>query len=31
MEKIFDWIVDNWDRIVAFVDKFFSLLIEYID
>ncbi len=31
MEKIFDWITDNWDKIVAFVDKCVSLLVEFID
>ncbi len=31
MEKIFNWILDNWDKIVSLVDKFFSLLVEYID
>lgn len=31
MEKIFDWITDNWDRIVALIDKFVSLLVELTD
>lgn len=31
MEKIFDWIADNWDRIVALIDKFVSLLVELTD
>lgn len=28
MDKVFDWIMDNWAAIVAFVDKFFATLVE---
>lgn len=31
MEVVFDWITDNWDKIVALVDKCISLLMEIID
>ncbi len=31
MEKIFNWILDNWDKIVSLVDRFVALLTEYIN
>lgn len=31
MENIFNWILDNWGRIVAFVDKLFEILSEALD
>ncbi len=31
MEKIFNWILDNWDKIVSLVDRFAAILIEHIN
>lgn len=31
MEKIFDWILENWDKIVALVDRIFEILSEALD
>ncbi len=28
MDKIFEWIMENWGSIVAFVDKFFAAIVE---
>ena len=31
MENILNWISDNWGKIVALVDKFFTILYEAIN
>ncbi len=31
MENILNWIMDNWGRIVALVEKFFDILSEALD
>lgn len=28
MEVIFQWIMDNWGKIVAFAEKFFAVIAE---
>ncbi len=31
MEKIFNWVLDNWGKIVAFVERFFDILAEVVE
>ncbi len=31
MDAIFDWISENWDAIVSFLEKFFAVIEEIVE